>query len=240
MSNSFFQFKQFIVHQEKCAMKVCTDACLFGAWLADYLNETKYNIKNALDIGSGTGLLSMMIAQQNNFAIDAIEINEEAYSQCKTNILNTPWSNSIHVTNLALQQFSPNKKYDLIFSNPPFYEADLKSDNSAKNEALHGTTLKLSELIDFIAFHLQESGIAAILITYSRWKALESLLNNNGFFVNKLTLVRQTSNHDYFRTMVIFSRNNSAIQTEELYITDENRNYCDGFKRLMKAYYLNL
>ena len=193
-----------------------------------------------MDIGTGTGLLSMMIAQQNNFAIDALEINEDAYSQCKTNILNTPWSNSIHVTNLALQEFSPNKKYDLIFSNPPFYEADLKSDNSAKNEALHGTTLKLNELIHFVACHLQESGIAAILIPYSRWKALESLINDNGFFVKKLTLVRQTSNHDYFRTMVIFSRKNSSTQTEELYITDESRNYSDDFKRLLKAYYLNL
>ena len=132
-------------------------------------------VKHALDVGAGTGLLSLMIAQQNQFNIDALEINEDAYVQCKENILNSPWYSKINPINKPLQVFLPEKKYDLIFSNPPFYEDDLKSAHIAKNQALHDTSLKLDVLIDFIDQYLQDEGVAALLIPYSRWTYLETV-----------------------------------------------------------------
>src|SRR6185369_1848613 len=121
MSNSYFQFKQFTIHQDRCAMKVTTDACLFGAWVAEKVKSQKSKIKNLLDIGTGTGLLSLMYSQKNsNCTIDAIEINEEAYEQAKENVAASPFAEQVHVMKGDVRTFLLDKKYDLIISNPPF------------------------------------------------------------------------------------------------------------------------
>jgi tRNA1Val (adenine37-N6)-methyltransferase len=219
-------------------MKVCTDACLFGAWLAQQLRETEMPVKHALDVGAGTGLLSLMIAQQNQFTIDALEINQDAYVQCKENTLNSPWSSKINPINKPLQDFFPLKKYDLIFSNPPFYEDDLKSAHVAKNQALHDTSLKLDVLVDFIAQYLQDDGTAALLIPHFRWAFLEKLLGKKSLYVNDLMLVKQSTKHNYFRAMVCFSKKLRSLQQNEMHIKDENGNYAEHFRKLLQEYYL--
>jgi tRNA1Val (adenine37-N6)-methyltransferase len=220
-------------------MKVCTDACLFGAWLAQQLKQKQLLVQNALDVGAGTGLLSLMIAQQNQFNIDALEINEDAYVQCKKNILNSPWFSKINPINKPLQDFLPEKKYDLIFSNPPFYEDDLKSDIKAKNQALHDTSLKIDVLIDFIDKYLQNEGLAALLIPYSRWTYLEKLLAKKGLYVHDLMFVKQTYKHNYFRAMVCFSKKTTSFQQTEMHIRDENGDYNEHYRNLLQDYYLD-
>src|SRR4051812_28508477 len=113
MSNNYFNFKQFTVYQEKCAMKVCTDACVFGAWVANKIKQS-HHVKNIFDIGTGTGLLSLMVAQKTNACIDAIEIDRAAADQAIENILRSPWKEKVHVINVSLQQYITDKKYDLI------------------------------------------------------------------------------------------------------------------------------
>lgn len=220
-------------------MKVCTDACLFGAWLAQNLKEKELPIQYALDVGAGTGLLSLMIAQQNDFIIDALEINKDAFLQCNDNVINSPWSDKVNPINKALQDFIPDKKYDLIFSNPPFYEDDLKSAHEAKNQALHDSSLKLEVLVDFISKHLLEEGTAALLIPYFRWNYLETLLHERGFNVHVLMFVRQSSKHQYFRAMVCFSKKTTTLRKNELHIKEENGNYTTKFSKLLQDYYLD-
>src|ERR1017187_8250144 len=115
MSNTTFAFKQFTIKQDKCAMKVGTDAVLLGAWV------NSVNSKNILDIGTGTGVIAIMLAQKSDANIDAIDIDEKAVQQALQNVNSCPWKERINVHHTAFQNFSANqqKKYDLIVSNPP-------------------------------------------------------------------------------------------------------------------------
>ncbi|MFI5152541.1 MAG: tRNA1(Val) (adenine(37)-N6)-methyltransferase, partial [Chitinophagales bacterium] len=129
MSNSYFQFKQFRIQQDRCAMKVCTDACILGAWFAEKIPS----YSTVLDIGSGTGLLMLMLAQKNKSEIDGIEVDLNTYKQLKENIDQSPWKDQLRVFPGDIRSFSFSGKYDFIISNPPFYEKDLRSDSSARN-----------------------------------------------------------------------------------------------------------
>jgi len=221
-------------------MKVCTDSCLFGAWINEWIIQTKPNISNALDIGTGTGLLSLMLAQNHAFEIDALEIDESAFNQASQNIANTNWNNQINIQLTSLQEFIPTKKYDFIFSNPPFYENDLKSNDSSKNLAKHDSGLSLETLISFIDKNLSDTGFAALLLPFHRKKHIEDLVKYFSFSILAQTLVKQSANHNHFRTMILFSKQNSIPQENEMNIYEERNIYSDAFLHLLKEYYLHL
>ena len=148
MANSYFQFKKFIIHQDRCAMKVTTDGCLFGAWIATNAGSKKHGINTVLDIGTGTGLLSLIYAQKNpDVIIDAMEMDEEAAEQARENVESFPIKNHVQVHCADARNFMFPHKYDLIISNPPFYEKSLVSPISRKNIAHHHEGLLISELI---------------------------------------------------------------------------------------------
>ncbi len=235
MSNSYFQFKQFTIHQDKCAMKVCTDACLFGAYIAHYLSAKKIN--NCLDIGTGTGLLSLMIAQKNNVLIDAVELNEEAYHQAKENYV---VQNSISLFNQNIIKYIPIKKYDFIFTNPPFYEGDLIAAQKNKNQAKHAESLTLQQLLQCIKRLINNEGEFAVLLPYHRINEFEQMANQLKFYLNEEVLVKQTPKHTYFRGIQIYASNQIKKITTELVIKDLNNNYSNAFVELLKDYYLHL
>ncbi|MGB3005267.1 MAG: methyltransferase, partial [Chitinophagaceae bacterium] len=158
MSNSFFQFKQFTIHQDKCAMKVTTDSCLFGAWAAEQVHNLEIEVNNILDIGTGTGLLSLMLAQNCNAAIDAIEIDKQTATQATENVQVSPFSEKIKIHFADVHQFGFEKKYNIIISNPPFYENELKSEYKKKNIAHHNEGLLLKDLLTIIHKQLLPSG----------------------------------------------------------------------------------
>jgi tRNA1Val (adenine37-N6)-methyltransferase len=238
MSNSFFQFKQFLIHQDRCAMKVTTDACLFGAIAANEIKDTNSNA--VLDIGCGTGLLSLMIAQQNNAVIDAIEIDEAAYQQATENFAASPWAERLHALNIDALHFTPNKKYDTIISNPPFFENDLRSGNEKKNAAKHDTALTLDNLIHIVDTHLTQEGIFAVLLPYHRTEEFIAIAREAALYLTKKILVKQTPSHNYFRSILFFSRTKMEAQQQELIIKDEQHNYTKDFTGLLKDYYLYL
>lgn len=221
-------------------MKVCTDSCLFGAWMNEWIKNAKPNIINALDIGAGTGLLSLMLAQNHAFEIDAVEIDAIAFNQAKQNIESTKWNNQINIHYTSLQDFNPAKKYDFIFSNPPFYENDLKSNDSSKNLAKHDSGLSLETLISFVDKNISDTGVAALLLPFHRKKNIEDLLNDYSFSIVAQTLVKQTLSHSYFRTMILFSKQTATLQENEINIYEEQNMYSPEFLNLLKAYYLHL
>lgn len=235
MPNSWFQFKQFRVQQDKCAMKVCTDACLFGSQL-----PVDANIKTALDIGTGTGLLSLMYAQLNpNAAIDAVELDTAAAEQANENVQVSPWSNRINVKQTAIQEYQAKHKYDLIISNPPFFENDLQSDDAKRNLALHSTALTLEELFKVSQELLNAGGQFCLLLPYHRTAAAIELGEEIGMHCIQQTTVHQTTKHAAFRSMLHFVTQPSPKTAMTIYIKD-GQDYTNAFIDLLKPFYLFL
>jgi tRNA1Val (adenine37-N6)-methyltransferase len=238
MSNSYFQFKQFTVQQEQCAMKVCTDACLFGAWAADLLQQKKVN--TILDIGTGTGLLSLMVAQKTGAAIDAVEVDKNAFQQAKDNFSTSHWAEKLTTINSDITVFNTAKKYDCIISNPPFFEDDLRSPHNNKNAAKHDTSLTFQVLLQQVTRLLKEDGGFAVLLPYHRVEYFISEGVKQGLFCNEKVLVKQTTKHNYFRGMLLFSANKIEAVTKEITIKDDSGKYTSEFISLLKEYYLYL
>ena len=230
MPNTYFRFRQFTVHQHKTAMKVCTDACLFGAWIAAETGNEK--IERVLDIGAGTGLLSLMIAQQTGALIDAVEIEENAYAQASENFAASPWNDRLKVHCTSVQQFDPSYQFDLIISNPPFYENDLLSPDKQKNLAMHSTQLGVDELFSAVKRLLSPGGKLGMLIPYFRVEEIERKISESKLFIIKKVAVKQTENHSPFRCMYLLSDVFFAFSERKIIVKDEE------FSMLLKNYYL--
>jgi len=240
MSNHYFQFKEFTVQQERTAMKVCTDACLFGAYTAGLIAGGKLTATNCLDIGTGTGLLSLMLAQKTDATIDAVEIDNAAYYQAKENFAHAPWTERLTVYHSNILQFDAAKKYDCIISNPPFFEKDLKSDDDKKNTAKHGTALTLQQLLQVVSKNLQEDGFFTILLPYHRINFCIEEAEKEGLYLSKKVLVKQTPLHAWFRGILFFSRQQGLSTKEEISIRDNMGDYTNKFMDLLEDYYLYL
>ena len=241
MANNYFRFKQFIIHQDRCSMKVCTDACLFGASVADKAATSRVHVSHTLDIGTGTGLVSLLFAQKNPDAlIDAVEIEENAFEQAKQNFENSPWKDRLTIFHSDVKDFTASTRYDLIICNPPFYENELLSAEKNKNIAKHDKGLTLKELIGIINLSITDTGTFAILLPYHRLSYFEDLATENKFYLEEKILVKQTPVHNFFRGMLWFGKRESAPATKELTIRDKEGNYTDEFTALLKDYYLTL
>jgi tRNA1Val (adenine37-N6)-methyltransferase len=234
MPNSYFRFKQFTIQQDKSAMKVCTDSCILGAWSAKHLNGAK----RILDVGSGTGLLTLMLAQKSESQIDSIELDPESASQALENILASPWFARIRQLEGNVLNYPLPRDYDFIISNPPFFESDLRSPVEKKNKAKHNETLTLDELMVVFRNHLNLRGTFSILLPWHRSGYFEKLAAKNDFFLLEKLTVRQTGAHQPFRSICLFGfQNPETTVSKELIIKNENGKYTGEFVDLMSDYY---
>lgn len=240
MANHYFQFKEFTVYQDMSAMKVCTDACLFGAYTADLIIKENITVANCLDIGTGTGLLSLMLAQQLDCTIDAVEIDNRSYRQAAGNFRHSPWNSRLAVFNTDIKAYQSEKKYDCIISNPPFFEGDLKSEEQSKNAAKHDSTLTLVELLEKVLGLLSDDGIFAVLLPYKRVKYFIEEAEKQGLHLFHRAMVKQTPLHSQFRGMLYFSRKQVEPSKKEIAIKNEMGDYTARFIELLKDYYLYL
>lgn len=233
-----FAFKQFTIHQDQCAMKVSTDACLFGALI------NPVNTSRALDIGTGTGLLSLILAQKCNAQIDAIEIDGKAVIQARSNILASTWANRIQVFHQAIQSFSLdqefNETYDLIFSNPPFYENQTPSKNDQKKTAWHSDSLSLNDLAKNIKRLLSLDGSAWILYPAEELKRLLDTFAHFDLFPSKLIYVHPSKKKAPNRVIIELKKLRSTVHSQVFTIYDELHQYTEEFIELLKPYYLKL
>ena len=250
MANTFFQCKQFIVHQEHTAMKVCTDACLFGAWLS---NEPEVlQAKSIMDIGTGTGLLSLMLAQvtKDNTHITAVEIEPNAAAEAKKNVALSPWANNISIVQNSIQAFSKtihedgtSPKFDCVVSNPPFFEADLQSPSNEKNLASHSVALPWEELVKEVAQLLLDKGTYYVLIPALRAYTMQKLAAQNGLSLVSEVVVMNAPQQKPFRVMQKFLKTNAPIQKinrSQFFIKKEDQSYSETFAQLLAPYYLHL
>jgi tRNA1Val (adenine37-N6)-methyltransferase len=225
-------------------MKVTTDACLFGAWVAGEDKSERITAKNILDIGSGTGLLSLMYAQKNSSAvIDAIEIDKNAYEQAKENAASSSFAERIHMIYADVKTFSFAHQYDSIISNPPFYEKEIKSANEKKNIAYHHSGLVFEELVNVIKLNLSSTGFFYLLLPFKRNEEIRKVLIKQDLLILKMVFVRQSVKHNYFRIMLKGKLKNgerSETTLDEISVWNDQQQYTSEFRELLKDYYLNL
>lgn len=235
MGNTYFQFKQFRIEQDQCAMKVSTDACILGAFTP--APQAGY----VLDIGTGTGLLSLMLAQRCQCEIDAIELDDASFMQATQNVYESEWKNRISVQLADIRTFHTDKTYDLIICNPPFFENHLRSGISRRNIARHADQLRFHELIAAVISNLNPKGQFAVLLPSDFSERFISLSANAGLKVMQQVMIRDTALHQPFRTIIIFSlRNDQQPETTSLIIRDASGNYSRQFTTLLSPYYLHL
>ena len=228
-----FTFKQFTIRQDRTAMKVCTDACVLGAY-ADVAGE------QTLDIGTGTGLLALMAAQRNPMAlIDAVEIDEAAVSQAIENVLDSPFSGRVNVMQERIQDFQGHKLYDRILTNPPFYTNHLRSPDSAVNRALHTDELPFAELIAAVARLLKPDGQWWVLLPPYEMGKLTQLAQDAGLLAFNRLSIRHNHQKPVFRVVAGFSFKKSTFSDKTLDIRGPDGSmYTTEFRALLRDFYL--
>lgn len=235
MSNNFFKFKHFIVFQEHCAMKVGTDGVLLGAWC---------NVKacnNVLDVGTGTGLIALMIAQRNaNAYIKAVDIDDDCVLQAQQNVARSQLALQINVEKISFQEhvMTTDTRYDLIVSNPPYFQNSLKSPCHSRSNARHNVTLLFFEIIAKGAPLLKEGGRIALILPHEFKQAVIDYAVKADLFVNRITNVFPLSHKPAKRLLIELTNIETVCVEDDLTIELSRHLYTDEFKALTHEFYL--
>ena len=220
-------------------MKIGTDGVLLGAWA-----PTNHNPFSILDIGTGTGIIALMLAQRTTAEqIDALEIDESAYEQSVDNFENSSWSDRLFCFHAGLDEFieEPEDEYDLIFSNPPFYAEDYKTDNEQRDLARFQDALPFEDLLEAADLLLSENGIFALILPYKEESKFVDLAKEFELFPIKITRVKGTPTTEIKRSLLAFSRNKPAqILADELVIETARHLYTPEYIALTKDFYLKM
>ena len=239
-----FKFKEFIVHQDKCAMKVGTDGVLLGAWA-----NLKPDPNSILDIGTGTGLISLQMAQRSQATIiDAIEIDPAAFEQAVDNFENSPWPDRLFCYHASLDEFSqePDQKYDMLISNPPFYTAEHFSKDKARSLARSNKSLSFSSLLKAATKLLRPAGTLSVIIPYHEEKEFLRLAAHLAFSPKRICRVKGNGNSPLKRSLLELvlldktaSSNLDKPLISELILEISRHKYTEEYLSLVNDFYLN-
>ncbi|HKO76235.1 MAG TPA: methyltransferase [Flavobacterium sp.] len=236
---SKFQFKQFSLEQDRCAMKIGTDGVLLGAW-----TPIENNPFSILDIGTGTGIIALMLAQRSHAEqIDALEIDEDAYEQAVDNFENSPWGDRLFCFHAGVDEFveEPEDEYDLIVSNPPFYTEDYKTENPQRDLARFADALPFEDLIEVAALLLSENGIFSVIIPFKEEESFMAIAKEYELHPIKITRVKGNPTSEIKRSLLAFTRNESdTVLTSELIIETGRHIYTPEYIELTKDFYLKM
>ncbi len=238
MSNPFFQFKQFTIRHDKCAMKVGTDGVLLGAWAGIE------SCNRILDIGTGTGLIAMMLAQRSKAVIDAIDIDAEACLQAQENTESSPFTERIKIWHSALSDFAQTGMgiYDLIVSNPPYFVDSLKCPDQKRNTARHTDTLTLEDLLQDSRKLLAPQGRIALILPYDQKERLADCIRTQNLFLSKETSVIPVPGAEPKRLLAELTAEAPVFPTYSSQLTIEvaRHQYTDEYVSLTKDFYLKM
>jgi tRNA1Val (adenine37-N6)-methyltransferase len=237
MSQQTFAFKKFSIHQQKCAHKVGTDAVLIGSWAE--VSEAN----SILDIGTGTGIIALMMAQKSNAQIDAIDIEQGSYEQAIENAQNSEWGARMEVYHTSLQAMAKTsvKKYDVIITNPPYFVDSSKAPDEERNHARHNDTLPFPELLSGVLSLLKDTGKLYIILPTKEAIDFKMLAEKSNLFLVKLLRVKTKSTNDLEkRHIMLFKFNKDTLSEKILSIENEGRhNYTEEYKQLTGDFYLH-
>ncbi|MCM1312807.1 MAG: methyltransferase [Bacteroides sp.] len=241
MSTPFFKFKKFTVWHDKCGMKVGTDGVLLGAWC------NVSNATNALDMGSGSGLIALMIAQRNSaLQVDAIDIDADAVEQASENIKASIYSQRIRVVLGDITQIGNDnrqglsEKYALIVSNPPFYKEDVHPTDSRRNNARHTSSLPFSALIEKAADLLDDNGEFDVIIPFGAATEFISIAATCGLYLSRRTNIRDSIAKPFKRSLLAFTKCSADTEYSELCLRGTDNMYSEAYKELTDDFYLSV
>ena len=234
MSQKPFVFKEFSVNQDRCAMKIGTDAVLLGAW-----TSLQNNPSSILDIGAGTGVLAQRSKAE---LIDAIEIDDNAYEQCVENFENAPWSDRLFCYHASLDEFADEIEapYDLIISNPPFYSEDYKTSSNQRDMARFSDALPFDQLLQNVSKLLSENGSFSVIIPFKEEQTFVVLASNFNLFPSRICHVKGHENSEIKRSLLDFSFRENNIITEQLTIETNRHQYTQAYINLTQDFYLKM
>lgn len=233
-----FKFKQFAIQQDRCAMKIGTDGVLLGAW-----TSLQNKPESILDIGAGTGLIALMLAQRSGAeTIDTLEIDEDAYEQCVDNFEASSWGDRLFCYHAGLDEFLDDIKdqYDLIVANPPFYSEEVASGNSARDIARQNQSLPFEELIEGVSKLLTLSGVFSTIIPFKEEVKFIELAEQTGLYPQQITRVKGHPYSEIKRSLLQFSFNKKKVLIDELIIEIERHQYTPEYIALTKEFYLKM
>ncbi len=240
-----FKFKKFTVEQDRCAMKIGTDGILLGAWVS-----LKNNPFSILDIGAGTGIIALQMAQRSNAEIiDALEIDENAFEQCVDNFENSPWGDRLYCYHASLEEFVEDPTsgeagigdtYDIIISNPPFYSEDFKTNDESRDIARFSDSLPFDELIECASQLLSDSGIFAVIIPRKEEERFIKMASEVNLFPHRICRVRGNESSEEKRSMLEFSYKMTFPKFENLTIEISRHDFTEDYKNLVKDFYIKM
>jgi tRNA1Val (adenine37-N6)-methyltransferase len=234
MGNSWFQFQQFRINQDRCAMKISTDAVLLGA-LAE-ADEPKH----ILDIGTGTGVIALMLAQRFAEAkIVAVELDEQAALQAGENFEQSRFSEQLSINHSAIQDFSVSNKFDLIVSNPPYFTAHLKGHLKERNQALHTDTLSFEVLLSQVLVLLKESARFWLILPPFESSLFQKLAREKNLFPSRIFSVKDNPNKPIHRELVEFSFKETDLKIFNILIKNQDGSPNASYTKLVSGFLLN-
>ncbi len=236
MPNDYFQFKQFTIRQDRCAMKVTTDACIFGAWVS-----VPQGARRALDVGTGTGLLSLMLAQRfPELIIDAVEIDATAAEQAVQNVAASPFASRVRIVTADVREYRPEAPYDFVFSNPPYFNNYLLSPNNHRNLARHGTALSPEEFLSAVKRVVSKNGAVAVVLPKPQADRWLAQLEQRAWHLTGMLDIRRAGSGVYLCVLVCSRAVPTKVVLEQLDFQRSDGKLSPNAELLLQPFYLNL
>ena len=232
-SGTYFHFKQFSVRHDRCAMKVGTDAVLLGAWV------DVSGVENVLDVGTGCGVIALMAAQRttDSVKIESVEIEKSAADQASENFRNSPWSSRIVVHQLAAQDYFPAVRFDLIVTNPPYFNKSLEPPDKVRHQVRHTASLSYEQLLSTVTRLLTSQGRFDVILPYQEGIIFSELAVRHGLFCKRRYQFRTRKEKALERTLLEFTTHACNVDEGEILLYENDLEWSTSYRSLISDFY---